>query len=77
MTQLEIETRLQNPEDSTDVALRFQAGTEKAQRFQARTERGQRIGDSLGGQKLLTGWAAAVTGWTSAHPVNMLAEALR
>ena len=32
---------------------------------------------SLGGQSLVTGWAAAVTGWVFAHPVNMLAEALQ
>ena len=77
MTQLEIETRLQNPEDSTDGAWSLQAGTEEAQRFRARTERGQCIGVSLGGQNLVTGRASVVTGWASAHPVNMLAEALR
>ena len=76
MTQLEIETRLQNPEDSTDGAWRLQAGTEEAQRYQSPTEGGQRMGVSLGGQNLVTGWAAAVTAWASAHPVNMLAEAL-
>ena len=31
---------------------------------------------SLGGQNLVTGWAVEITGWVSAHPVNMLAEAL-
>ena len=34
------------------------------------------VASSLGGQYLVTGWAAAATGWAFAHPVNMLAEAL-
>ena len=56
----------------------LQAGTEKAQQLQARADGGRRIIRyvSLGGQNLVTGWAAAVSGWAFAHPVNMLAEDL-